>query len=269
MITERGFQRSRTRSAPNAFTSGSSSAFAVAVTVAPNALANWTARDPTPPAPPWMNTRSRREIENRIRPKLGDIPLRELTAEDLDDAYTEWLNEGLAASTVHRHAAVVLSALTQAGKWGWLDCSPAGKASPPSAKSLHKLVTPTLDQVARLIRAAETADPMMAAAVALAFVTGARRGELCALRWSDVTFEAIDGPEVATVCFERSMSQIGDKLIEKSTKTGRERSVMIDGRSAAILRLHQNWQLDLMTECHSCSLPTAPGEGRYPGTGAG
>ncbi|MDA8149475.1 MAG: hypothetical protein M0Z93_11980 [Actinomycetota bacterium] len=53
----------------------------------------------------------------------------------------------------------------------------------------------TSDELQRLIRTAESYNGVfdghtMAAAIALGFVTGARRGELCALRWSNVGLEA-------------------------------------------------------------------------------
>ena len=181
---------------------------------------------------------NRREIDTRIKPRLGAIPVTALSAEHLDSAYSAWLADGLSAPSVHRHAAVISAALTQGVKWGWLDVSPAPKASTPAATSSRKLVTPTPEQVGALIRAAEDTDPVMAAAVALAFVTGARRGELSALRWSDVDLE------LGTVRIERSLAQVGTELTPKTTKTGRGRTVALDGRSVALLGRHLQWQLD-------------------------
>ena len=83
-------------------------------------------------------------------------------------------------SSVHRHAAVISAALTQGVKWGWLDTSPATRASSPPAAATRKLVTPTTEYVAKLIKAAQSDDPVMAAAVARPSWTGARRGELAA-----------------------------------------------------------------------------------------
>jgi integrase len=75
-----------------------------------------------------------------------------------------------------------------------VDCisdSPARKASRPSPEATRKLVTPNREQVGQLISAAEMTDPMTAAALVLAWITGGRRGELCALRRSDVEFALI------------------------------------------------------------------------------
>lgn len=198
-----------------------------------------------------------RKVETRIRPKFGDVSLVDLTAHDLDRAYAGWQAEGLSTLSVHHHHAILSAALTQGVKWDWIPDSPARKASPPSPASTRKLVTPNREQVGQLISTAEMTDPMMAAAVALAWITGGRRGELCALRWSDVEFALIpiddaEGLlEVATIQIERSLSEVGEKVMEKGTKTGRARYVSIDGRSAALLRRYQEWQTALSAEAES------------------
>ena len=188
---------------------------------------------------------NRREIETRIRPRLGTIAVTELSAEHLDDAYSAWLKEGLSASSVHRHAAVISAALTQGVKWGWLDLNPAQRASAPAPTTTRKLVTPGPDQVVKLIHAAEESDPVMATAIALAFITGGRRGELAALRWSDIDLDA------GIVRIERSLTQIGTELSEKRTKTGRGRNVALDERAVALLLRHRAWQLDLSRRAES------------------
>ncbi len=187
---------------------------------------------------------NRREVESRIRPRLGHIAISKLTAEDLDGAYSAWLEE-LSPSSVHRHAAVISAALTQGVKWGWIDTSPATKARPPSPTATRKLVIPTTKQVATLIKAAQSDDPVMAAAIALAFVTGARRGELAALRWSDVDLGA------GTVRIERSLSQVGTVLTERSARTNCGRTVAIDARTIAALERHRVWQVGLSQQAKS------------------
>jgi len=48
------------------------------------------------------------------------------------------------------------------------------------------MLVPTPEQLSALVKAAEDDDPVLAAAIALAALSGARRGELVALWWSDV-----------------------------------------------------------------------------------
>jgi integrase len=174
---------------------------------------------------------NRREIETRIRPDLGPIRLDQLTPKDLDDAYQKWGKE-LSPSSVHRHGAVLAAALSQAVKWGWLAVSPALQATLPPQRAAQSLTIPDVDQIGQLIKGAT--DNTMKAAVALAFVTGARRGELCALRWSDIDLDA-GVVRVARSLVEDSKGE----LVEKSTKTGRSRFVTLDARAVTLLKRHQ------------------------------
>jgi integrase len=75
------------------------------------------------------------------------------------------------------------------------------------------------DEIGRLLIAAETTrwGPFLT----LALATGARRGELCALSWSDIDFEK------ATVTIARSLSQTKDCVELKGTKTGRVRRLSL------------------------------------------
>jgi hypothetical protein len=45
---------------------------------------------------------AKREIENRIRPRLGAIRVAKLTSKYLDDAYSAWAKVGRGNSSIHR-----------------------------------------------------------------------------------------------------------------------------------------------------------------------
>jgi integrase len=68
-------------------------------------------------------------------------------------------------------------------------------------------------------------------AVLMAGVTGARRGELCGLRWSDID------PARGQLTIARSIRHALDKteLIVATTKTGRARRVSLDARTLELL----------------------------------
>ena len=51
------------------------------------------------------------------------------------------------------------------------------------------LKPPSPDEVVRLFRLAQESDPDLATFIMLAASSGARRGELIALRWKDVDFK--------------------------------------------------------------------------------
>ena len=94
--------------------------------------------------------------------------------------------------------------------------------------------SPSPDEVRRVVEAAESIEPTLASLLLLAALTGARRGELCALRWSDVEWQ--DG----TLRIARSVYEVvGGGWAEKATKTHRARRIGIDDLGLAILRRHR------------------------------
>jgi integrase len=172
----------------------------------------------------------RRLIDRQLKPRFGDLPLERLTGRDLDRYYDELIAAGLAPATVRQVHAVMRGALGQAVKWDWLNTNPALKATPPPLRR-PAVRAPEPDEVRLLIEKALAEDPAFGVFLRLAVVTGARRGELCALRWSDVDLGA------AAVTIARSMAEDrGGRLVEKGTKTHAERLVSIDHETAAVMR---------------------------------
>ncbi len=102
-----------------------------------------------------------------------------------------------------------------------LEANPADRASPPTLKRTT-VGAPAVADVQRLIAAAEISDPVLGSAIALGRVTGARRGELCALRWSDV-----DWPR-RKLTIARSLTVIDKQATEGPTKTHQRRDTVMD-----------------------------------------
>jgi integrase len=102
-------------------------------------------------------------------------------------------------------------------------------ATPP-AQRRREIVPPTVDQVQALLAAAEADDPDFAAYLWVLAATGCRRGEGCALRWSDVDLE------LGEVVVRRSISQVGSEMREKDTKTHQSRRLALDVETVAVLR---------------------------------
>ena len=88
--------------------------------------------------------------------------------------------KNLKPRTIRQAHSVVRGAMGQAIKWDWLGMNPALMASPPVRK--HEIHPPSPDAVAELVQAAEQDGPEFPVFLRLAAATGARRGELCALR---------------------------------------------------------------------------------------
>jgi integrase len=204
----------------------------------------------------------RAQVEHTIRPALGRVQLNRLTARNLDALYGAMKEDGKSAKTIRNHHAVISSALHQGVRWGWVRANVAETAKPP--RIAHKRVSaPSLDTVRNVIEAAERRDDRLAPMLMLAALTGMRRGELCALRWSDVDLDS------ATIQVSRSVVVVPNGLAEKTTKTDRSRSVALDPVGTAVLSRHrvrsEQWTAGAGMELSSNSFVFSPSvEGTTP-----
>ncbi len=165
----------------------------------------------------------------RIGPALGHVELRKLTPSHLDSFYRALLGSGLSPTYVRHCHAALSTALRQAVKWGWIDRSPAERATPPGVPH-NDVRPPTVEDVGKLITALEATDPEMAALVFVAATTGCRRGELCGLRWSDIDFAT------ATLTVRRSITDTSRGVQEKDPKTHRSRRIALDPSTVIVLQ---------------------------------
>ena len=172
-------------------------------------------------------------VETVLRPELGRIKLAKLTARDLDRLYAKLTAKGNKATTVRRVHALIGAALHQAERWELVDRNVSRQATPPAVHAAE-VTAPDPDEVRRIIAAAEAIEQPLASLLLLAALTGARRGELCALRWSDVDWQA------GTLRIARSVYEMpGGGWAEKGTKTHQVRRIGLDDLGLEILRRHR------------------------------
>jgi integrase len=180
---------------------------------------------------PTTTREYRRIIDKTIKPAIGDLPLREIDGGVLDDLYVALLTREppLSPTSVRRVHALVASASAWGVKKRELSYNPADGATPPQARQAQR-AAPTVEEVQLLIETAEKDDPDMAAFIALAALTGARRGELCGLRWGDVD----EG--LKTLGIVRSYAVVNGEHIYKSTKTHVVRRIALGSFGLEVLR---------------------------------
>jgi integrase len=175
----------------------------------------------------------RRFVETTIRPTLGHRPVQKLTAWDLDALYATMTEDGKAPSTIRQHHAILSGALRQAVKWGCCPINVARMASPPSVHQ-QPMMPPRPEEVRAIVELAERRNPILAAFIMVAALTGARRGELCALKWSDVDLDS------GTVHIGRSILDLPRRVEEKPTKSHQERTIALGEAGVVLLRLHRD-----------------------------
>lgn len=178
---------------------------------------------------PGTERRYRTALMGHILPALGKVDLGKLTVRQVDDFYRAMSRQGQSASSVRQAHALLHRAIDDAVRWGHRSDNPTEYARLPRARKAD-VVPPSAGALLRLVDAAE-ADrdhlPGFAALVRLAAATGARRGELCALRWSD-----LESPVLRI-----SRSLYGRR--EKDTKTHRSRTLTLDADTLSTLELHR------------------------------
>ena len=168
-------------------------------------------------------------LKNHILPTFGDVPLKNIQTIDIDKYYSVLQSRhGVTPSTIRHIHSVIRRAFRQAVLWEWVTTNPvANVTQPPLVKP--DLVPPNPEQVTAILKSANERDPELGHLLHLAATTGARRGELCALRWSNIDFT------LGTLTIERSIIEAAGGVFEKDTKTHASRRIRLDQDTLDVL----------------------------------
>jgi integrase len=173
-----------------------------------------------------------RLVETVLRPRLGSKRVGSITVRQIDSLYSDLSGKGKSPSTVHNVHTVLSRSLAQGVNWGWLMHNPALDASPPPVRRTE-ITPPSANDLDRLLAALDD-DPDFRTLVWLAVVTGARRGEIVALRWRDVDLDA------EMTIRSNIVHTSGTRMIEKDTKTHAVRRLALDHVTVDVLRDHRD-----------------------------
>jgi integrase len=184
-----------------------------------------------------------RELAAYLAPELLAMPLGEITPLHLSREWNRLLKAGghhrktkearpLSSKTVRHVAGLVSSAFARAQRWGLVSTNPVKRSEPPIPKKRRGVALTPAQQV--LLFASATGPWCMATFLEVAAATGARRGEILALRWSDIQ----DGRAIIA----RSLTQTKLLLEFKGTKTERPRDVKVPESALTALATHRKRQ---------------------------
>ncbi|MFB9742562.1 tyrosine-type recombinase/integrase [Pseudonocardia sulfidoxydans] len=181
-----------------------------------------------------------------VSPVLGRMQAAQLDAEMLERFYARLQTcrelctgrtraghacRPLSASTTRKIHSIIHAALARAVRWRRLGVNPASAAEPPRASRADP-DPPTPAEAARILNDA-WADPAWGMLVWLLMITGARRGEVSALRWRDIDRDR------STVWVSRANAETKAGLHEKGTKTGARRRIALDPHTINLLDAHR------------------------------
>lgn len=180
-----------------------------------------------------------------IVPHLGSAKLSKLRPMDIQTFYADALSRGrartqggLSQRTVLHYHRILSQALKQAVRWQLLPRNPADAVEPPRPEQRDMVVLDG-EQMIKLLDGSR-GTPLYIP-VLLAITTGMRRGEVLALRWSDVD---LDRASLAvTQTLEKSKK---DGLRFKQPKTKRSRrNISLASITVEALRKHRLEQAEL------------------------
>ena len=137
--------------------------------------------------------------------------------------------------TVQKYLETVSSVLEDAKKNDIIPFNPAHRVRKKCAEK-EKQHIPQKYEMQRLLQIIMDEPILYKAYYTMAIATGLRRGELCALRWEDIT-----GPYKFTIRHSRSYVA-GQGIVESDTKNHRERVIVIPAQVWEFLMSLRHWQ---------------------------
>jgi integrase len=182
-------------------------------------------------------------IRLHVLPALGAVQLRKLGVADLERWYAALRDKGLSPASIRKAHTIVRAALAQAVRWGWAPTNVAALARPPLVPKAV-IATPKPSAVRQMLAVAREHDPELAVYLHLAAVTGARPGEMCALRWTD-----IDAERGELRIARRILEVQPEPKVQDLTKTGKTRRIPLDPTVVGVLARFRSERESLAQTC--------------------
>lgn len=133
-------------------------------------------------------------LNNWILPSLGDIKIRSITEQDLEKLYDKMRNSNnpqtgkpLSETYINHCHKLIASIFNYAKKKKWLLTNPAEFVINPPKLKVKKKDYYNYEEMMEVFELLEKYDIRFRTAIFTLFNTGFRRGELCGLKWKDIS----------------------------------------------------------------------------------
>ncbi len=164
---------------------------------------------------------------------IASLAVGRLQVADIDAWVARMRKRGVGEGSIRNQLQTMRAALTQAQRWGWITQNPAALAHKDAPKRTPRGVLRD-DEVAALLEAAEAQHGMAHLAIRLAAVTGARRGELAALQWADLSGRVLRIDSALVAVRHGDGDDAWTEVLDTPTKTADLRAVTLDPDTVAL-----------------------------------
>lgn len=124
----------------------------------------------------------------------------------------------------------------QAKKWKFIERNPNDDATRPKLQKKKRNYY-NVEQVQTLFNVLSQENIKYRTIITLTLVSGVRRSELCAIRWSDIDFNK------QTIYIDNSLKVIDGEIDEENAKTDYSvRYIDIDSNTMELLKEYKKWQ---------------------------
>ncbi len=178
-------------------------------------------------------------VNNHLIPALGQIRLKQLRSQDIQEYYSKSL-ENLSSRSVHHQHRVLSQALKYCVRQGYLGRNPAELVDPPTPRGAT-MRTLTAEEVEALLKATTESSyyPIYYTAVS----SGLRQAELLGLRWRDIDLNMMSISVSQVLYIKKGIAQF-----KQPKTTHSRRSVAMTPKLATFLREYkkqrENFWLD-------------------------
>lgn len=184
-----------------------------------------------------------------ILPIIGGYKLSKITPYILDDMYAELFKgvkgKELSYNSKYDYYKLINVMFNQAIKWEFISENPNLKTKKPKKEKVERKFY-DLEQVTKLLSCIKDEPIKYRALLTLALDSGARRGEIAALRWNDIDFENY------TLKIDKSLKVVNGEIDEKKPKTSSSnRVIFLNDNTIEVLKEYKEWQDNYIKELGS------------------